>query len=188
MNEYIMKRINSESYRDRFVAEYLELQVRTKRLRAMLEKWDAGKLEFKPDCTRATYKIQLDAMDKYLAVMEIRGKLEGIDLAKAEKEHRENKECDEIPTAEETMKVAVMVVGDQSVIDCVEQIVGDNRSIIMTVGDGMEALPRTAQIALIRELLSVTVVDLVAVNAKSTGLCKSAIEAAERDGVPCLMV
>lgn len=188
MNKYIMNRINSENYKERFVAEYLELQVRTKRLRAMLEKWDAGKLEFVPDCTRATYSFQLDAMDKYLAVLEIRGKLEGIDLEQAEKEHRENRGCEEISTAEETMNLAVMVVGDQSVIDCVGNIVGDNRPIIMQVGDGMEALPRTEQIALIRELLSVTVVDLVAVNAKSGGLCKSAMEAAERDGVPCLIV
>lgn len=47
----------------------------------MLEKWDNGTLlEFEPTCPRSTYNMQIDAMVNYLAVLESRAVMEGIEL------------------------------------------------------------------------------------------------------------
>ncbi len=70
----------SENYKDRFVAEYAQLSMRFERLRAMLTRWDAGCLEFTPTCPRAVLQEQADAMLAYMAVLEKRADLEGIDL------------------------------------------------------------------------------------------------------------
>lgn len=49
--------MNSADYRERFKAEYLQVVIRYKGLRNMLDKWDRGELEFKPTCPRSTYKM-----------------------------------------------------------------------------------------------------------------------------------
>lgn len=72
--------MKSEDYKDRFKAEYHQLRIRFEKLDAMLEKWDRGKLEFKPTCPRSTYSIQLRAMEEYMAVLEARAVMEGVDL------------------------------------------------------------------------------------------------------------
>ena len=40
----------SDDYKDRFRAEYFQLKIRYDKLCAMLNKWDAGTLEFAPTC------------------------------------------------------------------------------------------------------------------------------------------
>ena len=45
--------MNSEDYRERFVAEYKQLVIRYKTLRNMLDKWYKGELNFEPTCTNA---------------------------------------------------------------------------------------------------------------------------------------
>ena len=51
----------STDYKERFIAEYEQLVIRYNKLKAMLKKWDAGQLEFIPNCPRGYRKavIQL---------------------------------------------------------------------------------------------------------------------------------
>lgn len=70
----------SPSYKDRFKAEYCQLNIRYNKLKAMCEKWDNGKLDFTPTCNRSIYSIQLRAMEDYLVILEERAKIEGIEL------------------------------------------------------------------------------------------------------------
>ena len=72
----------SEDYKERFLAEYAQVAIRYKKLYEMCEKWDMGKLEFKPTCPRDFYTRQLNAMADYIVVLQDRAKLEGIDLDK----------------------------------------------------------------------------------------------------------
>lgn len=72
--------MNSEDYRDRFIAEYKQLVIRYKGLMNMLDKWDGGELDFKPTCPRSTYNMQIKAMTEYIAVLEARTVMEGIVL------------------------------------------------------------------------------------------------------------
>ena len=72
--------MQSSDYKERFKAEYLQLVIRYKGLKAMLEKWDNGILPFKPTCPRSTYNIQIKAMTDYIAILEARAVMEGIDL------------------------------------------------------------------------------------------------------------
>ena len=62
--------MNSEDYKERFIAEYKQLVIRYKGLRNMLEKWDKDELNFKPTCPRSTYYMQIRAMEDYIAVLE----------------------------------------------------------------------------------------------------------------------
>lgn len=74
--------MNSEDYKERFKAEYYQLAVRYLELKAMLEKWDKGKLDFSPTCPRSTYDTQIDAMEKYLTILEARAAIENIEVQK----------------------------------------------------------------------------------------------------------
>ena len=72
--------MNSEDYRERFVAEYKQLVIRYKTLRNMLDKWYKGELNFEPTCPRSTYNMQIKAMTDYIVVLEARAVTEGIEL------------------------------------------------------------------------------------------------------------
>lgn len=72
--------MNSSDYKERFKAEYYQLAIRYKKLKDFLDRWDNGKLKFLPACPRGTYNIQITAMTDYLAVLEARAVIEGIDL------------------------------------------------------------------------------------------------------------
>lgn len=72
----------SKDYQERFIAEYQQLVIRYKGLRKMLGNWDRGKLSFVPTCPRSTYNLQIKAMTDYIAVLEARAVMEGIDLEK----------------------------------------------------------------------------------------------------------
>ena len=74
--------MNSTDYKERFRAEYLQLVIRYRDLSKMLRKWDNGTLNFTPNCPRSTYNMQINAMTDYLAVLEARAVMEGIDLSK----------------------------------------------------------------------------------------------------------
>ena len=62
------------------IAEYNQLVIRYKGLRNMLDKWNKGELEFKPTCPRSTYNMQIKAMTDYIAVLEARAVMEGVEL------------------------------------------------------------------------------------------------------------
>lgn len=72
--------MDSLDYKKRFRAEYYQLVIRFERLKAMLDKWDAGTLEFTPTCPRSTYNIQIRAMADYMAALEARAVMEGVPL------------------------------------------------------------------------------------------------------------
>ena len=78
----------SSSYKDRFKAEYYQLNIRYNKLKDMCEKWDNGKLDFTPTCNRSIYNIQLRAMEDYLVILEERAKIEGIELKEVNYEEK----------------------------------------------------------------------------------------------------
>lgn len=70
--------MNSADYKERFKAEYFQNAIRYKKLKTMLRNW--GNLNFTPTCPRSTYDLQVKAMKDYIAVLEARALMEGIDL------------------------------------------------------------------------------------------------------------
>lgn len=72
--------MQSPDYKERFKAEYYQNVIRYRKLKAMLEKWDNGELNFSPTCPRSTYNMQIRAMTDYIAVLEARAVMEGIEL------------------------------------------------------------------------------------------------------------
>lgn len=71
----------STDYKDRFKAEYAQTAIRHKKLDGLLKKWDMDVLDFKPLCPRSAYDIQIAAMKQYLAILETRAVIEGIDIS-----------------------------------------------------------------------------------------------------------
>ena len=63
---------NFDDYLVRFAFEYIELKIRLEKLKKMLSKWDQQCLEFTPSCQRELYTVQVDAMERYLGVLEAR--------------------------------------------------------------------------------------------------------------------
>ncbi len=80
LNETV-EMMNSEDYKERFKGEYAQLVIRYRGLKSMLEKWDNETLTFEPTCPRSTYNMQIKAMVDYIAVLEARAVMEGIDLS-----------------------------------------------------------------------------------------------------------
>lgn len=72
--------MNSADYKERFKAEYYQNVIRFRKLSAMLNQWDEGELKFTPTCPRSTYNMQIKAMTDYIAVLEARAVMEGIEL------------------------------------------------------------------------------------------------------------
>ena len=70
----------SDDYKKRFVAEYTQLMIRYKKLYAVLEKYAADKLDFKPTCPIEILYEQLDHMEAYLNILKIRADYEDIEL------------------------------------------------------------------------------------------------------------
>lgn len=78
--ENTVKQMLSDDYKQRFKAEYYQLKIRYDRLRDMYENWN--KLAFVPTCPKSIYKEQLQAMNKYMVILEERARLEDIDLTR----------------------------------------------------------------------------------------------------------
>ena len=72
--------MGSDDYKERFVAEYAQLKIRYDKLYAVLEKYAADKLDFKPTCPIEILYEQLDHMEAYLNILKIRAKYEDIEL------------------------------------------------------------------------------------------------------------
>lgn len=77
LNETI-ELMQSPDYRGRFRAEYYQNKIRYDKLAVMLANWD--NLKFTPTCPKSTYLLQLEFMEKYIAVLELRAIAEGIVL------------------------------------------------------------------------------------------------------------
>lgn len=72
--------MTSSDYKERFKAEYAQVDIRYKKLKNMLDKWDKNELTFTPTCPRSLYNMQVKAMADYIAVLETRASLEHIIL------------------------------------------------------------------------------------------------------------
>ena len=71
----------SPDYKERFRAEYFQLENRINGLSAMLEKYKTGTLTFKPSCSYKLLHGQLTSMQMYRTHLKERAKIELIDLA-----------------------------------------------------------------------------------------------------------
>lgn len=69
-----------ESYKNRFRAEYWQLRIRAEKLAKMVLKYAEGTLDFEPTCSLGLLQNQLEAMDRYLALLQARAKIEKIEL------------------------------------------------------------------------------------------------------------
>ena len=72
--------MNGTDFKDRFKAEYYQLQNRRDGLNKMLSSLANGTLPFTPKCSYNLLHEQLVYMDGYLAVLEQRAVIESIDL------------------------------------------------------------------------------------------------------------
>ncbi|WP_288617827.1 crAss001_48 related protein [uncultured Eubacterium sp.] len=72
--------MQSSDYKERFKAEYQQTKIRYNALHRMLIKWDAGKLDFTPTCSKSLLSEQKRYMGEYLRCLETRAVIEGIEL------------------------------------------------------------------------------------------------------------
>ena len=70
--------MNSDDYRERFVAEYLQTMIRYKKLSKMVDDWKNGRSNFTPTCPISTYYMQTRRMNDYLSILEARAAMEDI--------------------------------------------------------------------------------------------------------------
>lgn len=72
--------MNSEDYKERFKAEYLQTKIRYDKLHKTLVKKAAGTLDFDLTCSTTLLTEQKRYMGEYLRVLETRAEIEGISL------------------------------------------------------------------------------------------------------------
>ena len=84
--------MSSKDYQDRFVAEYLQLEIRTAKLESLVNKMMAAEdvnprepdyekfCGFKPTCSTELLYQQLQDMKRYLETLKVRAEIEDIDL------------------------------------------------------------------------------------------------------------
>lgn len=82
MNELkdIIDSMNREDFKERFKIEYWQTKIRYNKLHAVIVKYEAQTLEFKPKCSLELLKSQASAMEQYLYTLEVRAQIEGIEL------------------------------------------------------------------------------------------------------------
>ena len=72
--------MNSKDFKERFKAEYYQTKIRYDKLHAMIVKYEANKLDFKPNCSLELLKHQASMMGQYLYDLEVRALIENIEL------------------------------------------------------------------------------------------------------------
>ena len=72
--------MQSADYKERFMAEYKQLDIRIGKLATMLSGYAAGTLNFKPSCPYDLLEAQLNAMQIYRYALIKRAEIEGIEL------------------------------------------------------------------------------------------------------------
>ena len=78
--ERLIELMKSEDYKDRFRAEYYQLEDRIDKLANMLEIYKARTLDFTPSCSYELLNGQLKAMNEYLQYLTIRAEIEDIEV------------------------------------------------------------------------------------------------------------
>lgn len=74
--------MNSDDYKVRFIAEYMQLKIRYNNLHKMLIRHEAGTLNFTPTCDSTILENQAYYMENYLRALEVRAEVEKIKLPK----------------------------------------------------------------------------------------------------------
>lgn len=69
-----------ETWQERMQAEYHDLKTRYEKLHRMVTKYEAGTLDFTPNCSLDLLRQQKRHMGEYLHDLEIRAEVEGIEL------------------------------------------------------------------------------------------------------------
>ena len=72
--------MTSADYKDRFKAEYYQTKIRYDKLHKMIVKYEAGTLDFEPNCPLEVLKAQASSMGQYLYQLEVRAQIEKIEL------------------------------------------------------------------------------------------------------------
>lgn len=79
LNETV-KMMESKDYKERFIAEYIQLKIRMDALAGMLIKMENNMLDFTPKCSYDLLNGQLKAMNLYAEYLKERAEIEKIDL------------------------------------------------------------------------------------------------------------
>lgn len=79
LNETV-EMMNSKSYEERFMAEYVQLKIRMEKLNSMLKKYKSNTLDFTPFCSYDLLNAQYKSMGLYASFLEDRAKVENINL------------------------------------------------------------------------------------------------------------
>ena len=72
--------MTSADYKERFKAEYYQTKIRYEKLKAMMNKYEAGTLDFEPTCPLTILGKQRRYMGEYLHCLEVRAEMEGVEL------------------------------------------------------------------------------------------------------------
>lgn len=75
-----VKLMESDDYKERFKAEYLQTKIRYDKLLRMIVKYESNTLDFEPSCSIELLKKQASIMGQYLYCLEMRAEIEGIEL------------------------------------------------------------------------------------------------------------
>ena len=76
----VIRGMLSDNYKERFKAEYQQLSYRASKLEQMIEKLRKGELDFTPTCSEQILQTQLDVMQTYKGVLELRAEIEEIEI------------------------------------------------------------------------------------------------------------
>lgn len=74
--------MSSDNYKDRFIAEYLQIEIRTRRLERVIKSVEDNTCPkcFTPSCDIAVLKSQFKTMNAYRATLAFRAAIEDIEL------------------------------------------------------------------------------------------------------------
>lgn len=78
--EDTIKGMTSEDYKERFKAEYQQLNIRSDKLKALIKDYSENKLNFTPSTPKHVLETQLYYMQSYLTILRNRAIYEGINL------------------------------------------------------------------------------------------------------------
>lgn len=75
-----VKLMSSNDYKQRFIAEYMQVKIRLEKLKITVNAFEKGILSFQPICPITILHEQIKAMESYLAVLKKRAQVEKISL------------------------------------------------------------------------------------------------------------
>lgn len=78
------KMMESEDYKERFKAEYMQTKIRFTKLDTAIQQLDAGTLGYDPESGYDLMVAQAQAMANYMKVLKTIAMVEGIDLEEVE--------------------------------------------------------------------------------------------------------